>query len=340
MIYWKPMKLLDEMTKARLAWTSHALQAWYSPQDLLTQVNGALETEASWVDNEAHGRWYRDVANAGTVEDPMAWANRRLDLPDGGWVVTGIRFRNRDNDCPFVDVVATTAPATPDALSAIADTILPVYEAFHPLCMRVSVPDPDALVQQLVDDDRFGPRCAVDRYILAGLVTDLQTRPLPRHHSEVALQAAEPSSVVGRVASIYAELAEANPDSTLWATPQDEDSLQQCAEEGLLYEVLRNGTPAGVVAAIRDDAHGMRGFSVEELCLDNTHRGKGLAPALVRHLLDRLPGQPGDVLWGSIDPSNLPSLHNAFSVGRMVVAGDVWVTPLGLPGMPTTITAA
>lgn len=88
------------------------------------------------------------------------------------------------------------------------------------------------------------------------------------------------------------------------------------------------------MAAVRDDAHGVRGFSVEELCLDRAHRGNGSAPAVLRHLVERLPQVVGDVLWGTIHPANAPSLRNALSMGRLQVAADVWITPADLPGMP------
>jgi L-amino acid N-acyltransferase YncA len=89
-----------------------------------------------------------------------------------------------------------------------------------------------------------------------------------------------------------------------------------------------------VVAAIRDDRHGMSGFGVEEICLDAAARGRGLAAGVVQRLVDALPAADGDVLWGTIHPDNQPSLRNALSVGRRVVGGYVWVTPSGLPGMP------
>jgi len=77
----------------------------------------------------------------------------------------------------------------------------------------------------------------------------------------------------------------------------------------------------------------MAGFSVQELCLDAAHRGRHVAAAAVQRMIDLLPAGPGDVLWGTIHPSNLPSLRNALSVGRVHVGAYTWVTPSGLPGM-------
>ncbi len=119
----------------------------------------------------------------------------------------------------------------------------------------------------------------------------------------------------------------------MWARAEDAESLAACADEGLLFEVLLDGEPAGVVAAVRDDAHGMSGFSVEELCLDADSRGRRLAPGVLQRLVDELPAEDGDVLWGTIHPDNAPSLRNSASVGREVVGGYAWVTPAGLRGM-------
>lgn len=80
--------LLDEMAAARLPWISSQIASWYSGQVLLAQLHTSLRMQADWVGNEAFGRRFRDDVGTGGVHDPLAWANQRLDLPDGGWVVT------------------------------------------------------------------------------------------------------------------------------------------------------------------------------------------------------------------------------------------------------------
>ena len=98
--------------------------------------------------------------------------------------------------------------------------------------------------------------------------------------------------------------------------------------------MLVDRSRAGVVAARRRDEHGVTGFEVLEICLSPPFRGQGLGPAVLQRLVDVLPARPGDTLWGTIDSRNQASLHNAQAAGRVVVGGYVWVTPLGLPGMP------
>lgn len=328
--------LLQEMAAARLEWTSEQITSWYPRQELLTQWGTSLKTQADWVGDQGFGRQFRNDVATGGVHDPLAWANRRLDLPGGGWVVTGIRYRGRDIARPFIDVVATTAPPTLDGLSSIAQTVMPAYAPFRPLCLRVQVPDAADLVQQTRSDPRFGAGCAVDMHVVAGILTEIETQALPRSYREVSLNPADPLLLAERAGTIYRQLAQQDPETTLWATPENADSLRACAEERLLFEVTVDGTRAGVVAAVRYDAHGMRGFSVEELCLDQAHRGNGHAQAVLQHLVQRLPRAAGDVLWGTIHPANVPSLRNALSIGRRQVAADAWITPSDLPGMPAT----
>ncbi|GAB1646228.1 hypothetical protein [Krasilnikovia sp. MM14-A1259] len=326
--------LLDDMVDARLGWTSPVVGSWYSETDLRQQLRDAMAAEADRTHNGDFGSEYRDGVGMDGPTDPLEWANRRLDLPGGGWAVTGIRFRARDLKRPFVDVVATSLPPTPDGLSVVAAAVASAYRDFGPLCLRVDAPDVARLVQQLRSDPRFGPHCAVDMYVVAGLLTQLRAYPRASSYATVHLRAGEPQFLAGRVSAIYQELAEREPQLRMWAAPEDAESLTECADAGLLFEVHADDVPAGVVAALRIDAHAMRGFSVQELCLDASHRGRRLASGTVQRLVDQLGTDDGDVLWGTIHPSNSASLRNALSIGRELVGGYAWVATEDFPGMP------
>jgi L-amino acid N-acyltransferase YncA len=328
--------LLERLVEARVGWTSSAIRSWYAEESLRLNLRRALSVEADRLGDAAFGREFRDGVGIDGPEDPLTWANRMVDLPDGGWALTGIRFRGRDTRRPFVDVVATSAPPDPDGLALVAAVVVPAFREFGPLCLRVDAPEPDALVGRLRDDLRFGHGCAVDMHVVAGLVATLAEAPRTPAYPQVGLRAGDPQELAPRVGEIYRELARQVPGLATWAQPEDLESLTECAEEGLLFEVLVEGASGGVVAALRLDDHGMTGFSVQEICLDAAHRGRRLAPASLQRLVGELPAGPEDVLWGTIDPGNAPSLRNAISIGRTVVGGYVWVAPAGLPGMPAS----
>jgi L-amino acid N-acyltransferase YncA len=330
--------LLDDLVDARVAWVSGVLRSWYADSDLREHLRSALSVEEHRVGNVAFGQEFRDGVGLHPASDPLDWTNRHLDLPDDGWALTGIRYRGGDSLRPFVDVVATTEAPTTDGLAGVAAAVVPAYTGFEPLCLRVDAPDPAGLVEALASDERFGPGCAVDMYVVAGPVEELRDQPRASAYDQVVLRAGEPEPLAARVAEVYAELAEQRPELAMWANPEDAESLAECAQEGLLFEVLVDGEPAGVVASVRYDAHAMSGFSVQELCLDGAHRGRHVAAAAVQRLVDELPARDDDVLWGTIHPENVPSLRNALSVGRVVVGGYVWITPVALPGMDQSVT--
>ena len=157
--------------------TSKRLRSWYAEEQLLRQIKISLTTEIGWVGNAEFGSEYRDRVGLSVGTDPLDWANRRVALSAGGWAVSGIRFGRRDLALLFIDVVATSELPTPHGLAVVAEGLPPAYEAFAPLCLRVDAPDPAGLFQAVEADPRFGERCAVDVYAVAGLVEKRRSRP-------------------------------------------------------------------------------------------------------------------------------------------------------------------
>ena len=90
-----------------------------------------------------------------------------------------------------------------------------------------------------------------------------------------------------------------------------------------------DNSSAGFLTLDRRGEQGLRGFSVEELCLDVPFRRQGLGNAVLRHgiknLLKLSQVNPQDMLWGTIHADILPSLRNAQGVGRTVVGSYIWV---------------
>jgi L-amino acid N-acyltransferase YncA len=326
---------LDEVAAARLRWTSPILRAWYDEPALLAQLADAFAPELARVGDHDFGTSYRESVELDIDAEPGDWANRIVELDDGAdWALTGIRFRGRDITKPFVDVIACSPGHTPTEILNVAQQVAAVYAAFGPLCVRFEIPDAKEFDDQVAGDPRFGPHTAIDMHFVAGLLHVLKGLPRASTYARVELRHRDPAALAERAETVYAELAELNPTTRSWATPEDVESLAECAQEGLLFEVAIDGQPSGVAAALRDNAHGMTGFVVQEIVLDGAHRGQNFGPGVLQRLTDRLPGDETDVLWGSIHPDNLSSLRNALRVGRQCVGAHAWVTPPGLPGMP------
>lgn len=319
-----------DVLEAAERWTSSQIKNW-SPKwrDNLAHW---LEPSLALVGDAEWGGQIRDMVQL-PVQDPLAWANRRIELSDGHWAIAGIRFRGRDIEKPFVDVIATSLPPEPSGFAALGE-VLPHFSAFSPLCLRVNLPDPEMGLRALAASEVDAGRATPDLLIVGLPVTEMLERPLAGRYDEVSLVPCDPEEAEVRVAAIYDELRRTRPQLDQWATPADAETLEDAAEEGLLFDIRVSGTPAGIVAGERDDAYGFTGFCMQEIVLDSAHRGNQVGVAALQRLCHELPVAADDVLWGHIHPDNLPSLRNAQASGRMVVTAHVWVTPTGYDGMP------
>ena len=307
--------LLAQMASAYAAWMPSQLRDWYSQDERLRLATEEMRPQAEHVANDEFGAGFRDHLNSiggPTVEDPLAWANRHVEFADGHWCVAGIRFWGLDPKKPFVHVVATSVSPQYDELAPYAAQLHREFADFAPVAIRFELPNP--------------PESAdVDQWIVAGLVSELRASPRRPLSDQVRLIPAAPEDMVEYADDVLGNVVKQTPGTEAATLPQ----LQSCAETGALYAVEVGGQRAGVIAAARDDANGMRGFQVYENLLDDHARGRGLAPAAMQHLCDVLPAHPGDTLWGTIHAGNGPSLGNALAVGRKKIAAFVWVARRG-----------
>ncbi|OHQ52612.1 hypothetical protein HMPREF2617_10505 [Corynebacterium sp. HMSC070H05] len=312
-------ELLAQMTRAYEAWMPRQLRDWYPRDERLRLARKEMRPHAEHVANREFGVGFRDHLNSidgPNVKDPLAWANRHVKFADGHWCVAGIRFLGLDPKKPFVHVVATSVPPELDGLAPYAQHLHNEFADFAPVAIRFELPNP--------------PESAdVDQWIVAGLVSELRASPRRPLSDQVRLIPAAPEDMVEYADDVLGNVVKQTPDVATWTEAATLPQLQSCAETGALCAVEVGGQRAGVIAAARDDANGMRGFQVYEFLLDDHARGRGLAPAAMQHLCSVLPAHPGDTLWGTIHAGNGPSLGNALAVGRKKIAAFVWVARRG-----------
>ena len=159
------------------------------------------------------------------------------------------------------------------------------------------------------------PPGRADQHLVAERLTALQAAPRPRHFGDLRLRPAT-AAVHARYAAMVARLSPAQRALTAKETPQ---SLTTCAAAGALFTAEVDGLLAGLIAARPEPLLGLPAWVVVAEVLDAPFRGRGLGPAIQRHLVERLPGDGW--LWGTIAAGNAPSLRTAARVGRRVIGG-------------------
>ena len=313
------MSLLDQMTNAYEAWMPQQLREWYTADQRRELAVKEMRPQAEHTADVDFGAGFRDhlkPLGGPDMSDPLAWANRRVEFADGHWCVAGIRFLGLDPEKPFVHVVATSVPPQLALLDAYAEQLHREFADFGPLAIRFALPNPPE------DAD-------IDQWIIAGLVSGLRRKPRRPQHERVRLTPADPAETAGYADEVLGNVAKQLPEVRTWTEAATLEQLQRCADTGALREIEVDGRRAGIFAAARDDANGMRGFQVYEFLLDDNARGRGLAPAAMQLLCDVLPAQTGDTLWGTVHVGNGPSIGNALAVGREKTAAFVWVRRRG-----------
>ena len=313
------MSLLDQMTNAYEAWMPQQLREWYTADQRRELAVKEMRPQAEHTADVDFGAGFRDhlkPLGGPDMSDPLAWANRRVEFADGHWCVAGIRFLGLDPEKPFVHVVATSVPPQLALLDAYAEHLHREFADFGPLAIRFELPNPPE------DAD-------IDQWIIAGLVSGLRRKPRRPQHERVRLTPADPAETAGYADEVLGNVAKQLPEVRTWTEAATLEQLQRCADTGALREIEVDGQRAGIIAAARDDANGMRGFQVYEFLLDDNARGRGLAPAAMQLLCDVLPAQTGDTLWGTVHVGNGPSIGNALAVGREKTAAFVWVQRRG-----------
>lgn len=261
-------------------------------------------------------RTYCQIPGAGTEDYKNAW----LELPDDGWALCGIRFRGLDLQRPFVDLVGSSRlNGPPEGIEPIVRAAEERYRVFRPLHLRVFVAGHrSALASQI-------PDAFVERGVFARPVSQLRAAPLPVGMERVALRRTDVADLAHRLQVGYEDLQSQHPEHKEHASAASLDDLQYYDAEGVVFEVVIDGKPAGVVAAYRDVGKGMAGFQVGEIFLYEGWRGQGLGPAALRALIEALPAREDDVLFGEIDSRNVPARKTAESSGRVGIGYYVWI---------------
>lgn len=244
---------------------------------------------------------------------------RLVRVGAGKTFVGGIRFGHGDFSDRFVETYARDYPI--GSAAVLEETRRAAREAlrvFAPTRVRVHVPvggEEERVVS--------GPGVTDEYFTVAAPISALRRRDPPPQTDRVRLEAARNTAFHKRYLKAYEDVHRDFPGLRGLVEPvASPEDMERYLKEWFLYEVYVDGKWAGLVGAMkdRDETYGMRGYQVVEEVLAAGFRGRGLAPAVQRRLIELLPDDGDGILFGTIDAPNAPSLATARRVGRAVVA--------------------
>jgi len=312
----------DHLLEAAWADLPPMVKDWGSHDEVRTSLEAWLSNQLAWCEDLAFAqRFHANCPVEGA--SPEDYLQRILPTATGERILTGIRFRGRNRDFPFVDLIASTASLHPaEQLKAAIDAIEDAFSKFAPRSVRIlrsSAAEP-------LSSPRFSS--SHDQMVIAGRVSALASRPAPRFRERVTFDPIrDPAEGAAFVAEAYEDFFEAEPAMRGVIYPADSSDLAPCAEVSCLGYLVIDGKRAGVIAAKPAVKYTLRGHEVVEEILTTSWRGKGFAAAAQRALIDRLSSREQEtVLFGTISTVNQASQKTALRVGREVVASYLFLS--------------
>jgi hypothetical protein len=272
---------------------------------LLTELHAGLDVLLAEDRSIAESRIERLAP--GTPVDAML--NHWVAIGDDLHAMLSMRFEGLDVTKPFVDASPLSRPLEPCDLPGLAAAAMDIYRVHNPRHVRLWSSEP---IDAFLGSQR-------DRRFLGAPLSDLQPHDVP------AGLALVPTAVVDHydeAEAAYNAVDQDHPEHPRQASLASRESLQDSADDGLLFDITMNGTWAGysAVQTDSDDTLGLPSYVVRDVFLAKPFRGEGLGRHLAPLLAQSLPEQ-SNILLGAIHANNTGARNAALAAGRQDVGG-------------------
>jgi hypothetical protein len=307
--------LKTEFLEAAIQQAHPKLLEWYSVPELHSNLESEItEATVEFFTPEFSSSFAHNKPVAGVA--PERYAHRLLEVA-GRRLIAGIRFFGGDITRPFVEVARISQPLETDAQrDAITELLHTEFAEFAPTQWRIF--QGSHLPYQFAG-------CTGDLRVLAGLLSEIKTLPLPENAARVRLSRATNTDFYPRYVELYQQLYQERPWLPDVARTETLEDMEQYLENGKVFEIFVDETWAGLTIAIPDSGWGVRGWLMVEIVLTTPFRGQDLAVAVQRLLAQQLEEAGKACLFGSIGAVNLPMQKTAARVGRTDIGGYFFV---------------
>lgn len=172
---------------------------------------------------------------------------------------------------------------------------------------------------------RTHPNAVENKRIVAALLGNLQEAPMPAEADRIIAREPSDLSFYPDYRRAYEEFWSHRPDLKHIVPIESEADMTHFRRVGVLRVLEVDGAFAGVMAATRQTAYGLRGWCMRERILAPAFRGRQLGAVSLWLFLRSLPTDGPEALFGTIAPGNGPSLRSAARLGRVDIGGTWWI---------------
>lgn len=265
-----------------------------------------LDVEASRVsDDDFAAQFYKHVSLPGVL--PSDYLHRIIHTPYGG-LLGGIRFRGRDVNRPFVEIIAHGF----DDLERLRACVSDEWSMFRPEYLRISGRP----------GRTSGPNTLLDMSIYLSRYRDMTE---PEHR--VRLQPfSDAEHAIEMVRRRYEDLTADDPDVARNVFPAAPADLRRWHHAGQLRAITVSAVPVGALAIAPGAIRWIEGDEIQEEVIATENRGHGYAALAQAAWARKVAVDPNRLLVGTIDGLNIASRKTASRVRRRRVLDRVFVS--------------
>lgn len=225
---------------------------------------------------------------------------RKLRI-NGQYFLTGARYRGGDINCPFIDIVASSAAIDDSVLKAVSQE----WAGLKPQHIRQLIPG-------------YHPcRGVTDQLIYASCLPDG-----PKYYDDaLTLKTAASADFEWcrqALAEAYQHTFSTIPALTDSLCSLDNEDLDSHILQGNAYIIGEKGVRVGLIVCEKEDVAFLKGYRISEEVILPAFRGRSLASRAQRLLHNHLShlSREACLMTGTILPENFPSVRTAEKAGR------------------------
>ncbi len=264
-----------------------------------------LEVETSRVsDDEFAAQFYTHLSLPGVLPSDYL---HRIVCTRHGKLLGGIRFRGRDVNRPFVEIIAHGF----DDLDRLRGCVHDEWSMFRPKHLRLCV-SPGRI---------SGPNALLDMSIYAARYKDM---PAP-DASVRLIPFSDPEHAIEMVRRRYEHMASADRAVARNVFPAVPDDISRWHRAGQLRAITIHGAAVGALAVAPGAIRWIYGDEIQEEVVEANHGGHGYAALAQAAWASSDAVDPNQLLIGTIDGLNVASRKTATRARRRRVLDRIFI---------------